>query len=67
MEEVWSSGRALDGLEDVDEPEGELEGRARALAARDFRAWVGTENYEMRVAPDGAWVDERVLEIDASF
>ncbi len=45
------------------ELEAELEERARALGARDFHAWVGTENYEMRVAADGAWVDERVLEI----
>ena len=35
--------------------EAELEERARALGARDFQAWVGTENYEMRVAPDGSW------------
>ncbi|HEU4812524.1 MAG TPA: DUF1028 domain-containing protein [Nocardioides sp.] len=45
------------------ELERELEERATALGARDFHAWVGTENYEMRVAPDGSWVDERVLEI----
>jgi hypothetical protein len=24
-------------------------------------AWVGTENYEMRVAEDGSWIDRRVL------
>lgn len=41
----------------------ELEERARALGARDFHAWVGTENYEMRVAADGTWIDERVLAI----
>ncbi|QIK66092.1 DUF1028 domain-containing protein [Nocardioides sp. HDW12B] len=39
----------------------ELESRATALGARDFDAWVGTENYEMRVGPD--WVDRRVLAI----
>ena len=39
----------------------ELEERARAAGARDFHAWVGTENYEMRVAPDGSWIDEKVL------
>lgn len=39
----------------------ELERRARALGHRDFRAWVGTENYEMRVAPDASWLDRRVL------
>ncbi|MBB6626392.1 DUF1028 domain-containing protein [Nocardioides sp. KIGAM211] len=41
--------------------ERELEERAQALGARDFHAWVGAENYEMRVAPDGSWVDEKVL------
>jgi uncharacterized Ntn-hydrolase superfamily protein len=41
----------------------ELEQRAQALGHRDFAAWVGTENYEMRVAADGSWVDEKVLEI----
>jgi uncharacterized Ntn-hydrolase superfamily protein len=45
------------------ELEAELEGLARAAGARDFQAWVGTENYEMRVAPDGSWVDRKVLEI----
>ncbi|MCB0908902.1 MAG: DUF1028 domain-containing protein [Nocardioidaceae bacterium] len=41
----------------------ELEQRAQALGHPDFAAWVGTENYEMRVAADGSWVDERVLDI----
>ncbi len=41
----------------------ELEQRAQAAGARDFHAWVGTENYEMRVAPDGSWIDRRVLAI----
>jgi uncharacterized Ntn-hydrolase superfamily protein len=41
----------------------ELEERATALGHRDFHAWVGTENYEMRVAPDGAWIDEKILAI----
>jgi len=45
------------------ELEAELEELARAAGARDFLAWVGTENYEMRVAPDGSWIDRRVLEI----
>ena len=36
---------------------------AQAAGARDFQAWVGTENYEMRVAPDGSWVDRKVLDI----
>ncbi len=43
--------------------EAELEAFAHAQGARDFSAWVGTENYEMRVAPDLAWIDRRILEI----
>jgi len=41
----------------------ELEAFAQTHGHPDFRAWVGTENYEMRVADDGSWVDQRVLEI----
>ena len=41
----------------------ELEAFAAAGGHRDFHAWVGTENYEMRVAPDLAWIDERILAI----
>jgi uncharacterized Ntn-hydrolase superfamily protein len=44
------------------ELEAELEERARSLGARDFQAWVGTENYEMRVAPDSSWIDRRILD-----
>ena len=29
----------------------------------DLHAWVGSENYEMRVAEDGSWIDQRVLAI----
>ena len=41
----------------------ELDERARAAGRADFRAWVGAENYEMRVAEDFSWIDRRVLEI----
>ena len=41
----------------------ELEERARALGHDDFHSWVGAENYEMRVAADGSWIDQRVLGI----
>ena len=41
----------------------ELDAKARELGARDLHAWVGTENYEMRVAPDGSWIDEKILKI----
>ncbi len=39
----------------------ELDGLARAAGHRDLHAWVGTENYEMRVAEDGSWIDHQVL------
>jgi uncharacterized Ntn-hydrolase superfamily protein len=45
------------------ELEAELAAYAEAQGARDFHAWVGTENYEMRVAPDLSWIDERILAI----
>ena len=45
------------------ELEAELEAFAKEQGARDFHAWVGTENYEMRVAPDLAWIDERILRL----
>lgn len=41
----------------------ELAGLVRALGHRDLASWVGTENYEMRVAADGSWIDEKVLAI----
>jgi uncharacterized Ntn-hydrolase superfamily protein len=39
----------------------ELDERARAAGHRDLHDWVGTENYEMRVAEDGSWIDQKVL------
>jgi uncharacterized Ntn-hydrolase superfamily protein len=39
----------------------ELEERSRKLGHAGFDAWVGTENYEMRVGPD--WIDEKILAI----
>ncbi len=41
----------------------ELERRARDSGHDDFKSWVGTENWEMRVAPDQSWIDRRVLAI----
>src|SRR5512139_764295 len=44
----------------------ELDDRARRLGHHDFQAWVGSENYEMRVSgpdDDKPWVDQRVLKI----
>ena len=39
----------------------ELDDRARQLGRADFPAWVGAENYEMRVGDD--WVDAKILAI----
>lgn len=43
----------------------ELEGIARAHGHEHFREWVGSENYEMRVAPGlrPEWIDQQVLDI----
>jgi uncharacterized Ntn-hydrolase superfamily protein len=43
---------------------GELEDLARATGKRDLAAWVGSENYEMRVGldDDPAWVDQLVVD-----
>ena len=41
----------------------ELDALARKAGHRDLAAWVGTENYEMRVADDGSWIDRAVLEL----
>ena len=48
------------------ELEAELAAYAESQGARDFAAWVGTENYEMRVAPDLAWIDQQILDISRS-
>lgn len=45
------------------ELEAELTTFAQGQGHPDFATWVGTENYEMRVAPDLAWIDQRVLDI----
>jgi len=39
----------------------ELDALAHQAGHRDLAAWVGTENYEMRVAEDGSWIDRAVL------
>src|SRR3954463_13592105 len=49
-------------VEGTPELAAELDERARDAGHRDLHDWVGTENYEMRVAEDGSWIDEKVLE-----
>jgi uncharacterized Ntn-hydrolase superfamily protein len=41
----------------------ELELLVHTRGCPDLGAWVGTENYEMRVAADGSWIDHKVLAI----
>ncbi len=41
----------------------ELDEFARTEGHPDFTTWVGTENYEMRVAPDVSWIDQKILDI----
>ena len=43
--------------------EKELDEFATSQGHRDFHAWVGTENYEMRVDPGLEWIDRRILAI----
>jgi uncharacterized Ntn-hydrolase superfamily protein len=40
----------------------EIEDLVHRLGFADLNSWVGTENFEMRADPDGAWIDEKVLE-----
>jgi uncharacterized Ntn-hydrolase superfamily protein len=44
-----------------DDLQAELDERARELGHRDLVAWIGTENYEMRLGP--GWIDRTVLAI----
>ena len=49
----------------TDELRAELESLAREAGKDDFHAWVGSENYEMRVDAGArpAWIDRRILDI----
>jgi len=47
----------------TDELRDELESFAQSRGHADFHEWVGTENYEMRVDPDLAWIDPKVLDV----
>ena len=41
----------------------ELEEFARTEGHPDFATWVGSENYEIRVAEDLTWIDQQVLDV----
>ncbi len=47
----------------TDELREQLEEFARTAGHPDFATWVGSENYEMRVADDLSWIDQQVLDI----
>ena len=46
-----------------DELRTQLEEFAQTEGHPDFATWVGSENYEMRVADDLSWIDQKVLDI----
>ncbi|HET9422319.1 MAG TPA: DUF1028 domain-containing protein [Nocardioides sp.] len=50
-------------VEVSDELRAELEEFAHTEGHPDFATWVGSENYEMRVADDLSWIDQRILDI----
>jgi uncharacterized Ntn-hydrolase superfamily protein len=41
----------------------EIDQLVHARGFPDLGSWAGTENYEMRVDPGGAWIDEKILDI----
>jgi uncharacterized Ntn-hydrolase superfamily protein len=46
----------------TDELREEIDKRVHELGFDALGDWVGTENYEMRVDPAGAWIDQQILE-----
>ena len=40
----------------------EITHRLHELGYDDLNSWAGTENYEMRIDPGGAWIDEQILD-----
>jgi uncharacterized Ntn-hydrolase superfamily protein len=50
-------------VEITPELQAEIEHLVHERGFSDLNSWVGTENYEMRVDPNGEWIDEKVLEI----
>jgi uncharacterized Ntn-hydrolase superfamily protein len=43
------------------ELDAEIQALVHRLGFADLHSWAATENYEMRVDRDGAWIDEKVL------
>jgi uncharacterized Ntn-hydrolase superfamily protein len=46
----------------TDDLHAEIDRRVHELGFDDLADWAGTENYEMRVDPDGAWIDQQILD-----
>ena len=46
----------------TDELRDEIGQHVRTLGFDDLDQWAGTENYEMRVDPEGGWIDQQILE-----
>ena len=46
----------------TDELRAEIDGHLHDLGFDSLDDWAGTENYEMRVDPGGAWIDQQILE-----
>ncbi|HEX4472368.1 MAG TPA: DUF1028 domain-containing protein [Nocardioides sp.] len=46
----------------TDELRREIDQHVSALGFDDLDHWAGTENYEMRVDPEGGWIDQQILE-----
>lgn len=66
LNDLYLTASTHDEQEPVtDELFAELEAFARAQGHEHFREWVGSQNYEMRVAPGlrPEWIDRRVLGI----
>ena len=64
LNELYLTASESDEKVEVDdELREELEEFARGQGHPDFATWVGSENYEMRVDDDLAWIDQRVLDI----
>src|SRR3954447_8069441 len=47
----------------TDELRQEIQRRVHELGHDDVHAWAGTENYEMRIDPGGAWIDQQILDL----
>jgi uncharacterized Ntn-hydrolase superfamily protein len=46
----------------TDDLHAEIDRRVHELGFDDLPDWAGTENYEMRVDPGGAWIDQQILD-----